>query len=74
MVLEDKIKISDSENIFGTAYKNSVNDTMISSTKEKAYKNGQKSKVTRIAEIKHEPSLQLQYEQIYAEIKGKSIM
>ena len=31
----------------------------------------QKGKVTNIAEIKHELSVQLQYEQYYAKIEGK---
>ena len=63
MVLRDNIKISDSEKIFGTAYKNSISDTVILLTKKKIYKNTQKSKVTIIAEIKYELSVQLQYEQ-----------
>ena len=40
-------------------------------TKKKIYKNRQNGKVTKIAEIKHELSVQLQYEQYYAEIAGK---
>ena len=40
-------------------------------TKKKMYKNRQKGNVTNIAEIKYELSLQLQYEQYYAEIEGK---
>ena len=71
MVLRDNIKISDTEKIFGTAYKNSIIDTVISLTKKKIYKNRQKSKVTNIAEIKYELSVQLHYEQYYAEIEGK---
>ena len=37
MVLGDDIKISDSEKIFGTAYKNSIIDTVILLTKKKIY-------------------------------------
>ena len=44
---------------------------MILFTKKKIYKNRQKGKVTTIAEIKYELSVQLHYEQYYAEIKGK---
>ena len=45
MVLKDKIKISDSEKIFGTANKTSVRiDTVILLTKKKIYKNRQKGK------------------------------
>ena len=51
MVLKDKIKISDSERIFGTAYNNSIIDTVMLLTKKKIYKNRQKGKVTNIAEI-----------------------
>ena len=71
MVLRDSIKIADSEKVFGTAYKNSIIDTVILLTKRKIYKNRQNGKVTNIAEIKHELSVQLQYEQYYAEIEGK---
>ena len=71
MILKDKIKLSYSEKIFGTAYKNSIIDTVILFTKKKIYKNRQKGKVTNIAEIKYEMSVQLQYEQYYAEIEGK---
>ena len=42
MVLRDNIKISDSEKIFGTAYKNSIIDSVILLTKKKIYKNRQK--------------------------------
>ena len=52
---------------FGTAYKNSINDTMILMTKKKIYKNRQKGKVTNLTQIKYELSVQLQYEQKYAE-------
>ena len=65
MVLNDNIKISDSEKIFGTAYKNSIIDAVILLTKKKIYKNRQKGKVTNVAEIKYELSVQLQYEQCY---------
>ena len=51
IVLKYKIKISDSEEIFGTAYKNSIIDTVILLTKKKIYKNRQKGKLTNIAEI-----------------------
>ena len=44
---------------------------MILLTKKKIYKNRQKGKVTNIAEIKYELSVQLQYEQYYAEIEGE---
>ena len=45
MVLKDKIKISDSEKIFGTANKTSVRiDNVILLTKKKIYKNRQKGK------------------------------
>ena len=44
---------------------------MILLTKKKIYKNRQKGKVTNIAEIKYKLSVQLQYEQYYAEIEGK---
>ena len=71
IVLKYKIKISYSEKIFGTAYKNSIIDTMILLTKKKIYKNRQKGKVTNIGEIKYELSVQLQYEQYYAELEGK---
>ena len=71
MVLRDNIKISDSEKIIGTAYKNSIIDTVILLTKKKIYKNRQNGKVTNIAEVKLELSVQLQYEQYYAEIEGK---
>ena len=71
MVLRDNIKISDSEKIFGTAYKNSIIDSVTLLTKKKIYKDRQKGKVTYIAEIKHDLSVQLQYEQYYAEIEGK---
>ena len=40
-------------------------------TKKTINKNRQKGKVTNIAEIKFEPSVQLQYEQCYAKIEGK---
>ena len=39
MVLRDDINISDSEKIFGTAYKNSIMDIVILLTKKKIYKN-----------------------------------
>ena len=71
MVPRDNIKISDSEKIFGTACRNSIIDTVILLTKKKMYKNRQNGKVTNIAEIKHELSVQLQYEQYYAESEGK---
>ena len=71
MVLRDNIKISDSEKIFGTAYKNSIIDTVILLTNKKIYKNRQKGKVANIAEIKYKLSVQLQYEQYYAGIEGK---
>ena len=38
MVLKCKIKISDSEKIFGTAYKNSIIDTVILLTKKRKKK------------------------------------
>ena len=55
MVLRDIIKISDSEKIFGTLYKNSIIDTVILLTKKKilVYKNKQNGKLTNVAEIKH---------------------
>ena len=65
------IKISDSEKIFGTAYKSSIVETVILLTKKKIYKNRQNGKVTNIAEIKNETIRLLQYEQHYAEIEGK---
>ena len=65
-------KNSDSEKIFGTAYKNSIIDKVILLTKKKIYKNRQKCKVTNIAEIKHELSVQLQYEQHYAAVRYNS--
>ena len=54
-----------------TVYKNAVIDTVILMTKKKIYKNRQKGKVTNITEIKYELSVQLQYEQYYAEIERK---
>ena len=42
MVLRDNIKISDTEKIFGTAYKNSIIDTVILLTKKKIYKTDRK--------------------------------
>ena len=71
MVLRDNIKIFRFRKIFGAAYKNSTIDTMILLTKINSYKSRQKGKVTNIAEIKYELSVQLQYEQYYAEIEGK---
>ena len=62
MVLKAKIKISDSENIFGTAYKNSIIYMVMLLTKKKIHKNRQKGKVTNIVEIKKELLVQLQYE------------
>ena len=44
---------------------------MILLTKKKIYKNRQKGKVTNIAEIKYELSVQLQYEQYNVKIEGK---
>ena len=44
---------------------------MILLSKKNIYINRQKGKVTNIAEIKNELSVQLQYEQYYAEIEGK---
>ena len=70
MVLRDNIKISDSEKIFGTAYKNSIIDTVILLTKKKIYKNRQNGKVTNIAEIKHKLSVQLKYEQYLLKLRG----
>ena len=67
----DNIKISDSGKIVGTPYKNSFIDTVILLTKKKIYKNRQKSKVTNVAEIIYKLSMELQYEQYYAEIVGK---
>ena len=72
MVLKDNI--SDFKKICGTAYKNSINDTVILLTKKRIYKHRQKAKVTDIAEIKYELSVQLQYEQCYAEIEGKLLI
>ena len=46
-------------------------DTVIILTKKKIYKNRQKGKLTNIAETNYEISVQLQYEQYYAEIEGK---
>ena len=60
MVLKYTIKISDSEKIFGSAYKNCMIDTVILLTKKKIYKSGQKGKVTNIAELKYELLVQLQ--------------
>ena len=54
MVLRANNKISDSEKIVGTAYKNSISDTVILLTKKKIYKNRQKCKVTNITEIEYE--------------------
>ena len=71
MVLRDNIKISDSEKIFGTANRNSIIDIVILLTKNKIYKNRQKGKVTNIAEIRYELSVQLEYELYYVEIEGK---
>ena len=56
--------------IFGTAYQNSITDTVILLTKKKIYKNRQKGKVTNIAEIKYELSVQLQCEQFYNDLEG----
>ena len=56
---------------FGTAYKDSIIDTVMLLTKENIYKNRQKGKVTNIAEIKYELSVKFQYEQLYAGIEGK---
>ena len=69
MVLRDDIKFQIPKQIVGTACKNSIFDTVILLTKKKMYKNRQQGKVTNIAEIKYELSVQLQYEQYYAEIK-----
>ena len=71
MVLRDNIKISDSEFFFGTSYKKLIIDTVILLTKKKIYKNIQRGKVSNIAEIKYELSVELRYEQYYAEIEGK---
>ena len=71
MVLKYKIKFSDLEKILGIAHKNSIIDTVILMTKKKIYQNRPKGKVANIAEIKYELSVQLQYEQYYAEIEGK---
>ena len=57
--------------MFGTLYDNSIIGTVISLTKKKIYKSRQKGKVTNIADIQYEPSVQLQYEQQYAQIEGK---
>ena len=57
MVFRDDIKISDSENIWY-----SIIDTVILLTKIQIYVNRQKVKVTNIAEIKYELSVQLWYE------------
>ena len=65
------MKFQIQKKLFGTVYKNSIIDTVILLTKKKIYKNRQNGKVTYIAEIKHELSVQLQYEQYYAEIEGK---
>ena len=58
MVLRDNIKITDLETIFGTAYKNSMIDTVIVLTKKKISKNRQKGRGTNIAGIKDELSVQ----------------
>ena len=44
---------------------------MILLTKKKIYKNRQKGKVTNIAEIKYELSVQLQCEQFDNDLEGK---
>ena len=59
MVLKDKIKISDSEKIFGGAYKNSIFYTVFFN-KEKIFKSRHKG---NFAEINYELSVQLHYEQ-----------
>ena len=51
----------------------SILDTVILMTKKILYKNRHNDKVTNIAEIKYELSVQLAYEQSYAEIEGKLI-
>ena len=48
MVLRDNMKISDPERVFGTAYKNSILDTVILLTMKKIYKNRQEGQVTNI--------------------------
>ena len=47
---------------------NSIIDTVILLTKKKRHENRQKGKVTNIAEIKSELSVQLHYEQYNAEM------
>ena len=59
MVLKDKIKISDSEKIFGGAYKNSIFYTVFFN-KEKIFKSRHKG---NFAEINYELSGQLHSEQ-----------
>ena len=66
-VLRDDITISDSENIVGTAYKNNWYNDCIDEKED--IQNRQKCKVTNIAWIKYELSVQLQYEQYHADIK-----
>ena len=73
IVSKYKIKIPDSETIFGTAYKNSMIDTVILMTKRKIQiqkTNRKVIKVTNIAEIKYEVSVQLQYENILQRLRG----
>ena len=71
MVLKAKINIS--EKLIATAYKNTMidQDMVMLLTNKKKYKNRHKGTVTNIAGIKYELSVQLQYEQYYAEIGGK---
>ena len=73
MLLKDDIKISDSERILGTTYKNPIIYTVILLTiKKKIYQHRQKGTLTNIAEIKYESSVQLQYEEYYAGIERKT--
>ena len=71
MVRKDKIKILDSERMFGTAFKNSSVDTVILLTKKKICNNGQKGEVSNIEKIKYELSVQLHYEQYCVERERK---
>ena len=72
MVLRDSIKMSDSEKIFGKAYNNSIIDIVMLLIKNiYIYKNRQKGKVTNMAGIKYELSVQFQYAQYNAEMQGK---
>ena len=72
MVLKDDIKISDSERILGTTYKNPIIYTVILLIiKKKIYKHRQKGKVTNFAEIKYDYQCSYNMKSIMPELRGK---